>query len=265
LNAVAAPIGDTGEAITAVRHLAVRSGAETRFFKTSRVLAHLPAASAPPPATARPDPDRPVRAQHRTSQLGAQNWHICAPRRPAAVRTSGTKIRQELGGRGFGHAQVPQCWMALIVPFARVARSTKRSMPHHGDHRMPATERHRRQRLDMPELRQAGDVVDLDYPPFFIDPVEDAVPLRPQAPQIRRPARARLRRPRPIGEPADNAPERSDTAARATTWCRGGWTTAPVRYPVPSHPPAGRPCLRARRRHLRVRESGCARAKLTDP
>jgi hypothetical protein len=41
LNAVAAPIGDTGEAITAVRHLAVRSGAETRFFKTSRALAHL--------------------------------------------------------------------------------------------------------------------------------------------------------------------------------------------------------------------------------
>jgi hypothetical protein len=28
----------------------------------------------------------------------------------------------------------------------------------------------------MPELRQAGDVGDLDYPPFFIDPVEDAVP-----------------------------------------------------------------------------------------
>jgi hypothetical protein len=40
LNAAAAPIGDTGEAITAVRHLAVRSGAETRFFKTSRVLAY---------------------------------------------------------------------------------------------------------------------------------------------------------------------------------------------------------------------------------
>jgi len=70
LNAVAAPIGDTGEAITAVRHLAVRSGAETRFFKTSRVLAHLPAASAPPPATARPDPwpARPRTAPHQPAR-----------------------------------------------------------------------------------------------------------------------------------------------------------------------------------------------------
>ena len=42
-------------------------------------------------------------------------------------------------------------------------------------------------RVDMPGLRQAGDVVDLDYPPFFIDRVEDAVPPGPQAPQIRRP------------------------------------------------------------------------------
>jgi hypothetical protein len=33
-------------------------------------------------------------------------------------------------------------------------------------------------RLDMPGLRQAGDVVDLDYPPFYIDHVEDAVPPR---------------------------------------------------------------------------------------
>jgi hypothetical protein len=29
-----------------------------------------------------------------------------------------------------------------------------------------------------------GDMVDLDYPPFFIDRVEDAVPPGPQAPQI---------------------------------------------------------------------------------
>jgi hypothetical protein len=34
--------------------------------------------------------------------------------------------------------------MALIAPFARVTRSTNRSKPYHGDHRMPATERHRR-------------------------------------------------------------------------------------------------------------------------
>jgi hypothetical protein len=37
-------------------------------------------------------------------------------------------------------------------------------------------------RVDMPRLRQAGDVVDLDYQPFSIARVEDAVPPRPQAP-----------------------------------------------------------------------------------
>jgi hypothetical protein len=34
----------------------------------------------------------------------------------------------------------------------------------------------------LPGLRQAGDIVDLDYPPFFIDRVEDEVPPGPQAP-----------------------------------------------------------------------------------
>jgi len=63
----------------------------------------------------------------------------------------------------------------------------------------------------MPGLWQAGDVVDLDYPPFFIDRVEDAVPPGPRAPQIRRPVRERLRRPRLTGELADSVPERSDT------------------------------------------------------
>jgi hypothetical protein len=74
----------------------------------------------------------------------------------------------------------------------------------------------------MPGLRQADDVVDLDYPPFFVDRVEDAVPPGTQAPQIRRPIRERLRRPRLIDELADSFPERSDTAARATTLCRAG-------------------------------------------
>ncbi len=37
--------------------------------------------------------------------------------------------------------------VALIAPFARVTRSTNRSTPDHGDHRMPATERYRRQGL----------------------------------------------------------------------------------------------------------------------
>lgn len=34
----------------------------------------------------------------------------------------------------------------------------------------------------MARLRETGDVVDLDYPPFFVDRVEDAVPAGPQAP-----------------------------------------------------------------------------------
>lgn len=54
-------------------------------------------------------------------------------------------------------------------------------------------------------------MVDLDYPPFFIDRVEDAVPPSPQAPQIRRPVRERLWRPRLISELANSVPERSDT------------------------------------------------------
>jgi hypothetical protein len=69
----------------------------------------------------------------------------------------------------------------------------------------------------MPELRQAGDVIDLDYPPF-IDRVEDAVPYRPARRRRRSgDVRERLRRPRPIRELADSSPARSDTAARATT------------------------------------------------
>ena len=65
------------------------------------------------------------------------------------------------------HGVVPL--VALIAPFARMTRSMNRSTPDHGDHWMPATERYRRQGIDMPGLRQAADVVDLDYPPFFVD------------------------------------------------------------------------------------------------
>ena len=62
----------------------------------------------------------------------------------------------------------------------------------------------------MPGLRQPGDVADLDYPPCFVDRVE-AVPPGPQAPQIRRAVRERLRRPWLTGELADSIPERGDT------------------------------------------------------
>jgi len=43
------------------------------------------------------------------------------------------------------HGVVPL--MALIARFAQVTRSTNRSTPLQGDHRMPATERYRRQGL----------------------------------------------------------------------------------------------------------------------
>src|SRR5580693_556258 len=65
--------------------------------------------------------------------------------------------------------------------------------------------------LDMRDLRQASDMVDVDYPPFFIDRVEDAVAPGPQAPQIWRLVRERLLRPRLIGELANRVPECSDT------------------------------------------------------
>ena len=48
-------------------------------------------------------------------------------------------------------------------------------------------------------------MIDLDYPPFVVDRVEDAVPPGPQAPQIRRPVRERLRRLRLIGGLADGS------------------------------------------------------------
>ena len=65
--------------------------------------------------------------------------------------------------------------MTLIAPFAPMARSTNRSTPHHGDQRMPATERHRRpadQRVPVPDgIRSAeesqtlltAEPLDLDY------------------------------------------------------------------------------------------------------
>ena len=61
-------------------------------------------------------------------------------------------------------------------------------------------------------LRETGDVIDLDYPLFFVDRVEDAVPAGPQAPQVRRPVSERLRWPRLLGQPANALPERSDTS-----------------------------------------------------
>jgi hypothetical protein len=60
-------------------------------------------------------------------------------------------------------------------------------------------------------LGETGHVIDLDYPLFFVDRVEDAVPAGPQAPQVRRPVSERLRWPRLGGQPANALPKRRDT------------------------------------------------------
>lgn len=83
-------------------------------------------------------------------------------------------------------ASVPTAWrtldeiagggqraLALIAPFARMARSTNRSTSRQGDHRKPATERYRRQglmcqgyaggsptRKSMPRSQQSDDIAD---------------------------------------------------------------------------------------------------------
>lgn len=64
----------------------------------------------------------------------------------------------------------------------------------------------------MARLRETGDVIDLNYPLFFVDRVEDAVPAGPQAPQVRRPVSERVRRPRLVGELADALSECSETS-----------------------------------------------------
>ena len=70
--------------------------------------------------------------------------------RPADYETYGPALRvRYLHGY---HGAAPT--MALIAWFAPMARSTNRSTPHQGDHRMPATERYRRpadQRVPAPD------------------------------------------------------------------------------------------------------------------
>ena len=84
--------------------------------------------------------------------------------------------------------------MALIAPFAPMARSTNRSTPYHGDHRMPATERYRRsadQRVPVPDgitpteesqTLLTTEPLDLDYEHEIIRRVHQK---RNQAPAVR--------------------------------------------------------------------------------
>src|SRR5690242_13809795 len=82
--------------------------------------------------------------------------------------------------------------MALIAQLAHIARSTSRSTPHHGDHRMSATESHRRLGLICQGYGRRATWSIWTIPPFFVDRGEDAVPSGPEPQQIRRPARERL-------------------------------------------------------------------------
>jgi hypothetical protein len=91
------------------------------------------------------------------------------------------------------HGAVPP--MALIAQLAHIARSTSRSTPYHGDHRMSATESHRRLGLICQGYGRRATWSIWTIPPFFVDRGEDAVPPGPQPQQIRRPARERLRQP----------------------------------------------------------------------
>ena len=80
------------------------------------------------------------------------------------------------------HGAVPP--MALIAPFAQVTRSTNRSTPRQGNHRMPATERYGRQGLicqgyaggsptsePMPRPEQLGNIADAWIIEFLADRV----------------------------------------------------------------------------------------------
>ncbi len=64
-------------------------------------------------------------------------------------------------------------------------------------------------------------MIDLDYPLFLGDRVEDAVPTSPQAPQVRRSISERLWWPRVVGQPADALPERRDTSGVVAEEARG--------------------------------------------
>jgi hypothetical protein len=83
--------------------------------------------------------------------------------------------------------------MALIALFAQMGRSTNRSTPHHGGHRMPATERYRRpadRRVPAPggkgrprsQTVLTAEPLDLDYKNEIIGRVHQE---RNQAPTVR--------------------------------------------------------------------------------
>jgi len=90
------------------------------------------------------------------------------------------------------HAAVPL--MTLIASFARVARSTNRSTPYHGDHRRPATERYHRpadQHVPVPDGKTSAaesttsltaEPLDLDYEHEIIRRIHQE---RKQAPAVR--------------------------------------------------------------------------------
>ena len=87
-----------------------------------------------------------IRSGPRLADHGYQNswWGGWGSNpRPADYEKYGPTLRVRCL-HGYHGAVAP---MALIAPFARMTRSTNRSTPYHGGHRMPATERYRRQGL----------------------------------------------------------------------------------------------------------------------
>jgi hypothetical protein len=134
------------------------------------------------------------------------------------------------------HRAVPP--MTLIAPFARVARSTNRSTPNHGDHRMPATERCRRQLA-----HQQGGVILARVPR-----AEHPRPRTPGRPAPAPPAPGNHRPPGDTGMHARLCYCTTRTRKRQDTvqalW-RGQLSTLPPRplHHRPHHPPQ-RTCRR---------------------
>jgi hypothetical protein len=166
-------------------------------MKARKSSACSTSASIPDIATTAREPsltERPAElgvAYRRKDEVGVSSPAALPNPRPADYEKYGPAHRAHcLHGC---HGAVPP--MALIAQLAHIARSTSRSTPHHGDHRMSATESHRRLGLICQGYGRRATWSIWTIPPFFVDRVEDAVPPGPQPQQIRRPARERLRQP----------------------------------------------------------------------
>jgi hypothetical protein len=82
----------------------------------------------------------PAQSRHFELSNGKSLWGGWGSNpRPADYEKPGPVLRTHYL-HGYHEALPP---ITLIAPIAQVTRSTNRSTPHHGDHRIPATERYR--------------------------------------------------------------------------------------------------------------------------